>query len=193
MGRPKEFSEAAALEQAMEVFWVKGYEATSLSDLIAAMGISKSSFYETFGSKHELFVTAIEHYINTQVGKLVQLLDNEPSGKKAIEQVFQNMVESGFPQSGKRGCMICNCAVELAPRDPVAAQKVALGMEQMERAFYRAIIRGQESGEIPLVHGARSLARFLVNSANGMLVMAKANRGREVMGDTSRVILSVLE
>jgi TetR/AcrR family transcriptional repressor of nem operon len=192
MGRPKEFKEEAVLDQAMEVFWAKGYEATSLHDLIGAMGISKSSFYETFGSKHELFVSAIEHYIDTRVGQMVQFLDKELSGKRAIEQVFRKMVESDPAQAKERGCMLCNCAVELAPRDPAAAQKVELGMEQMERAFYRAVVRGQEAGEISLAHSARSLARFLVNSANGMLVMAKASRGREVMSDTTRVILSVL-
>ncbi|HEX9701827.1 MAG TPA: TetR/AcrR family transcriptional regulator, partial [Rhodospirillales bacterium] len=65
MPRPREFETSEALNQAMQVFWTKGYEATSLADLIGAMNLSKSSFYDTFGSKHEVFLAAIEHYKQT--------------------------------------------------------------------------------------------------------------------------------
>ena len=95
MPRTKEFSEKVALEQAMAVFWDKGFEATSLQDLIGAMEISKSSFYETFGSKHDLFLSAIENYINAQVAGAINLLDEEPSGKKAVENIFAYIVENG--------------------------------------------------------------------------------------------------
>ena len=84
MGRPREFNAEQALEQAMEVFWARGYEATSLQDLIGAMEISKSSFYEAFGSKRELFLSAIGHYIDTRTENVVKLLDEEDSGKAAI-------------------------------------------------------------------------------------------------------------
>ena len=193
MPRPREFSETKVLEQAMDVFWLKGYEAASLKDLIGAMGISKSSFYETFGSKHDIFIDAIENYIETVTGSVVKMLDGESSGKTAVENLFRIIVENESGQNGSRGCLLCNCAVEISQRDPVAARHVALGMVRIEDALYRAVRRGQEAGEIPAGRDARALARYLVSSENGLMVMAKANRGWEVMDDVARTVLTALE
>mgnify|MGYP001328507648 CR=1 FL=1 len=193
MARPREFSETKVLEQAMEVFWTKGYEATSLVDLIRAMGISKSSFYEAFGSKHELFIDAIESYIETRVGFVVNLLDRELSGKRAIENIFRIILEMETSEAGGRGCLLCNCAVEISRRDPEAAALVAGGMRRLEDAYFRAVERGQAAGEIRADRDARALARFLVSSENGMMVMAKANPDREGISDIARISLSVLE
>ena len=192
MPRTREFSETEVLNQAMEVFWSNGYEATSLQDLIFAMGISKSSFYETFGSKHELFLSAIENYVETQARNFVSLIDDEPSGKAAIENIFRIFTGFVSTKDEARGCFLCNCAVEISQRDPAAAAIVAHGMEQIEEAFYRAVSRGQEAGEIPPGRDARALARYLVSSENGLMVMVKANRGREVIVDVVKTVLSVL-
>ncbi len=192
MGRPREFNAEEALEQAMGVFWVKGYEATSLQDLIGAMEISKSSFYETFGSKHELFLAAIEHYMDTRTEHVVNLLDGEPSGKTAVEKIFRVIMESEMASGEVRGCFLCNCAIEISQRDPAAAEYVTRGMERIEEAFFRAVRRGQESGEIPVERDPRALARFLVSSENGLIVMAKANRGGDVMADVARTVLAAL-
>ncbi len=192
MGRPREFSATEALEQAMEVFWAKGYEAASLQDLIGAMEISKSSFYETFGNKHELFLSAIEHYIDTRTEAFVKMLDEEPSGKTAVENIFRLILESEANSDEVRGCFLCNCAVEISQRDPAAAVHITRGMERIEEAFYRAVCRGQEAGEIPAGRDPRALARFLVSSENGLIVMAKANRGGDVMADVARTVLSAI-
>lgn len=192
MGRPREFNAEQALDQAMEVFWSRGYEATSLQDLIGAMEISKSSFYEAFGSKRELFLSAIGHYIDTRTESVVKLLDEEDSGKAAIEKLFRIIMETETPSGEVRGCFLCNCAVEISQRDPEAAAHVARGMDRIEEAFYRAVVRGQEAGEIPAGRDPRALARFLVSSENGLIVMAKANRGGEAMADIARTVLSAL-
>jgi TetR/AcrR family transcriptional repressor of nem operon len=192
MARPKEFNATEALEQAMEVFWAKGYEATSLQDLIGAMEISKSSFYETFGSKRDLFLSALGHYIDTMTESVVKLLDEEPSGKLAIEKLFRIIMEMETASGEVRGCFLCNCAVEISQRDSDAAVYVARGMDRIEEAFYRAVVRGQEAGEISAGRDPRALARFLVSSENGLIVMAKANRGGEAMADVARTVLSAL-
>ena len=87
MARPREFDSDQALEKAMQVFWTKGYEATSLSDLLSAMGISKSSFYATFGSKHELFLATLDRYGETHGAQLIALLKSNESPRKDRKSV----------------------------------------------------------------------------------------------------------
>ncbi|HJP14588.1 MAG TPA: TetR/AcrR family transcriptional regulator [Nitrospinota bacterium] len=192
MPRAKEFSETEALAQAMEVFWGKGYEATSLQDLISAMEISKSSFYVTFGSKYELFMAAIGSYNETRVEAAVKMLDGEASGKKAIENIFAYFVEYG-EQYGERGCFLCNCAVEFAQRNRAVAEQIALGMDRIEDAYHRAVIRGQKAGEIPPSRDARSLARYLLSCENGLLVSAMAGMDQRKMKEVAQVTLMALE
>ena len=131
MARPREFDAGDALEKAVQVFWTKGYRAASLRDLTAAMGISKSSFYETFGSKHELFLAAIRRYDEGMVGWVVGLLESEISGRRAIAEVLNTVVDMAVAPRGRRGCLIGNCAVEVAPHDAAASAAVAAVCEDI--------------------------------------------------------------
>lgn len=192
--RVREFNEEEALERAMQLFWEKGYEATSLQDLIDAMGISKSSFYETFGSKHDLFIDTIACYIKTIAQGGSAVLDREPSGRKAIERYFMETAENlAKPNNATKGCLLCNCAVELARHDPAAAPLIARGFRKLENAFHRAIVRGQEVGEIRKNLDPRVLAKFFLTSSNGMLVMAKGGMGRAELKKVVHVILSAMD
>ncbi len=193
MARPREFNAGDALEQAMQVFWAKGYEGTSLRDLIHTMGISKSSFYETFGNKHELFMSAIEHYEETVTKRLAGVLEGDAPAPKAIAAVFEAIVERAVAEGDRRGCLLCNAAVEVSPHDSEAAARVAAGLVRLEQAFHRAVLRGQDAGEIPAERDPRALARYLTSSANGLQVMAKANPDRASLEDVVRIVLSVLD
>ena len=125
MARPREFNPDDAVEQAMQAVWSKGYEATSLSDLTRAMGISRSSFYETFGSKHGLFLEAIERYRDTTVERAVAELEGDGPARAAIAGVFGRVVDNAVGRGDRRGCFVCNCATEVSPHDPEAAARVA--------------------------------------------------------------------
>ena len=192
MARPREFSPDEALEQAMQAFWSKGYEATSLADLTRVMGISKSSFYETFGSKHELYLAAIDRYGETVVARTVGLLESETWPAGAIATVFERVIDVALAEGDRRGCLVCNAAVEVAPRDAAAAARVGACLERFETAFQRAVTRGQAAGEIPPEREARALARFLTASLQGLLVLAKAKADREVLNDVARIALGTL-
>jgi len=193
MPRPKEFDTHEALEQAVRVFWEKGYEATSLQDLLAAMGLSKSSFYATFGSKHELFLGAVERYTETRLESLAARLKSGASGRESIEQAFKTLVNALVSSGGRRGCFVNNCAVELAPRDPAVETRVRHGVQLMEDAFYHALRHAQAHGEVPATKDPRAVARFLTSSMNGLQVMAKFNPGRSLLEDVVQVVLESLD
>ena len=194
MARPREFNEDHALDQALQVFWTKGYEATSLRDLIGAMGISKSSFYDTFGSKHELFLAALDRYNDTVAScGLEAVIQQASSPVTGIRNAFQATIEKMVQRGDTRGCFISNCAVDTACQDEAVASKVSQGLAHTEETFYRAIKRGQKLGEISSDKEPRALARYLTGALNGLLVLAKANPDRKALQDVARISLAALE
>ncbi|MDA1090095.1 MAG: TetR/AcrR family transcriptional regulator [Proteobacteria bacterium] len=192
MARPREFDTTEALSQAMQVFWTKGYEATSLCDLLDAMGLSKSSFYDTFGCKHEVFLATIEHYKKTMTAQFSGVAGLDSPARKLIESMFDRAVNRMAEAGGQRGCYLNNCAVEVALHDPKAAKLIDGGISLMEDAFFSLVLRGQSEGDIATDKDARALARFLTSSLNGLLVIGKANPDRETLTDICKTTLSVL-
>ena len=123
MARPREFDKTEALNQAMNVFWTQGYEATSLCDLLEAMALSKSSFYDTFGSKHEIFLATIDYYKQTVTSQVSAVSGLDAPARKLIESLFDRAVSRMTEEGGQRGCYLNNCAVETALLDPEAAER----------------------------------------------------------------------
>ncbi|MAF96864.1 MAG: TetR family transcriptional regulator [Rhodospirillaceae bacterium] len=193
MARPREFDATEALNQAMQVFWSRGYEATSLSDLIGAMKLSKSSFYDTFGSKHEVFLAAIEHYKKTVTAQVSAVSGLDAPARKLIESLFERAVNRMTEEGGKRGCFLNKCAVEVALDDPAAAKLIGGGFAIMEDTFLALVERGQREGEIAPDKDPRALARYLTSSLNGLMVVGKANPDPEALSDVARTALTVLD
>lgn len=190
MPRPKEFEREDVLDRGMHLLWAQGYEATSLDDLLAAMSLSKSSFYETFGSKHDFLMVALTRYIDEVLGQLAQDLQEGPA-REAISRSFQRMLPSR--DSSAPGCFVQNCAIELAHRDPEARAKVSEGLKRLEEGYYRAVLRGQQCGEIARRLDARTLAQFLVSSLNGVQVLAHAGLERKALQQIAKFTLSCIE
>ena len=176
----------------MQAFWTKGYEATSLSDLLSAMGLSKSSFYAAFGSKHELFLAALDRYGETHAANLIAILEGSPSPRQGIATLLEETVRAAAGEQ-RRGCFVNNCAVEVAPHDHLVARRVAKGHARMEEAFHRAVKAGQAAGEITRNQPARALARFLNNSLTGLSVMGEGGAEPATLQDALRVTLSALD
>ncbi len=192
MARPRQFDATEALNQAMNVFWTKGYEATSLTDLTGAMGLSKSSFYDTFGSKHEVFLAAIEHYKKTVTSQVSAVSSLDAPARKLIESLFERAVRRMSEEGGQRGCFLNNSAVEIALHDPAASELIGGGLDIMEDAFFSLVERGQREGEIAPEKDARALARYLTSSINGLMVIGKAKPDPEALSDIASTALSVL-
>ncbi len=193
MARPREFDTTQALDQAMQVFWSKGFEATSLSDLTAAMGLSKSSLYETFGSKHELFMSAIDHYKRTVSAQVVAAAEMDAPARRVIASLFDRAIERILSPEGRRGCFLNNCASEIAIHDEAAGAAVREGLERIETAFLKLVERGQAEGQVNADRDPRATARFLTAAINGMLLIGKANPDRDALRDIADTALLTLD
>jgi len=164
-----------------------------MRDLMGAMGLSKSSLYDTFGSKHELFLQAMDRYAGDRTDGHEKAFLSAPSGRRAIEDSFRRIVDDATGAGPHQGCFAMNCAVEVAQSDPQAADRVRQAFERYQRNYEIVIHRAQSDGEIPASKDARALARFLTSSAHGLHAMAKANPDREVLEDVARTVLAALD
>lgn len=174
MARPYEFDRAEALETAMDVFWAKGYEATSLQDLIDAMGLAKSSFYNAFESKHHLFTETLRHYNECMTTPLATALMDSPSGLAFVKSVFEEIIDQSKTSAGMKGCFLMNTATEFAQSDAEIGAIMSSGLKKIESIFHHAILKAQASGEVPQQKDASALAKFLVSNMSGLKTMVKA-------------------
>jgi len=192
VARPREFNREQVLERAMQVFWSKGYTATSMRDLTDAMGLSKSSLYDTFGSKHDLFLESIDYYRDNVSAQVRSVADLEKPADQVILAVLSRAVDRILEPNGRRGCFLNNCAVEVGPIDEAAAERCRAGLGMMEETFLRLVRRAQLEGSISPTRDAVSLARYLTSTVNGIMVMGKANPDRAMLEDIVRVAAASL-
>jgi TetR/AcrR family transcriptional repressor of nem operon len=195
MARQKEFDRNRVLDKALDVFWCRGYEATSMQDLVANMGISRQSLYDTFGNKHALYLAALDRYAETEgptfLAPLAQA-QNEPV-KAALGRVFQAVVDEAVAGGQQRGCFMVNAAVECLPHDQDTAMRVLNSVNGLETAFVGALERAQVNGELRAEQNVRAIARFLVNAVHGLRVLAKTTTDGRVLQDVIDVTLHVLD
>jgi len=192
MARPKEFDPDVALDRAVEVFWAEGYEATSMQDLVEAMGINRGSLYGTFGGKRALFLAALDRYLEGQVVRFEEALAEGTSAGDAIRRAFTRVAAMALGDE-RRGCLLTNCAVEIAPRCAETTRRVQASLRRLERALAAVVARGQESGEVPATHAPSKQARALLATLQGLVVLGKAGVGRRVIDDAVAVAAASLE
>lgn len=191
MARSKEFDKDAALDAAMHVFWGKGYAATSLEDLLAAMKIGRQSLYDTFGGKRELFELSLARY-TAQSADTRKCLETSISPRAAIETVFEAVLDESVAQQ-RRGCLGIASTFELAPSDPAIQKKLAADQKRLEQSFHVALERAKKLGEISSAKDSRALARFLVGAFMGLRVAATNDPHGALLKDLVRITLQALE
>jgi TetR/AcrR family transcriptional repressor of nem operon len=192
MPRTKEFKPEEALEAAMELFWLRGYEATSMRDLLEGMGIGRGSFYDTFGDKRALFLAVLDRFEESRTAWAIEVLEHSASPLGGIKEVFGRTVQNLVGHEPRRGCLLVNSAVELAPHDPEVAGRVSGYVRRTGAAFEGALVRAQVKKEIPKKSDPKALARFLVTNLHGLRVMARAGADQETLDDTVRITLAAL-
>lgn len=193
LGRPLAYDPEEALDAALQVFWSKGYEATSLQDLLAAMGLSKSSFYQGFGGKRELFLRCVARYRETIGRRLRELVAGSASGHEVVERLLLNAAaEARRPGELRRGCLLMNTATEFAQKDAEIAGQVRRGFEGLREIFRQAIERGQAQGEIAADLHPDLLSNYLLCSLGGIKTIVKGGAEEQQVRDIVALTLRAL-
>lgn len=181
MPRPREFDRAKAVQQAMELFWLQGYEATSVQALGASMGLNPGSLYNTFTDKHSLFLEALSCYQEREYRLACELFAEPLTGLAAIARFFTLVVEQDLADPAHKGCLMVNAAAELADRDAAVRERVATSRAQMAALFGGALLQARQAGEVAAGHDLDALAAFLVNSLFGLRLTAKVQPDRALL------------
>lgn len=191
MGRSKEFDREHVLHQAMLVFWKKGYEAASIPDLLNAMGLSRSSLYETFTDKETLYAEALKHYKKIGQSKR-ELLAGAASAKEGIRLYFERHIAFAFDDNLPQGCLVTNAAIGLSSPDEPFRRAVRDSFEELERLFYELLRKGQQTGEIDPNQNAKVLSFLLLNLNHSISVVSKVETDQQRFHDMVNTVMEML-
>jgi TetR/AcrR family transcriptional repressor of nem operon len=193
MARTKEFDPDAALQGALELFWRRGYEATSMADLVQHLGIGRASIYATFGSKHELYLKALDRYLQLRNPNPIELLSQPGPALPAVRALVQQYAEESACDEQRRGCLVVNAAVERLPGDSAVARRVESSWDTLEVALASALTRARAQGELADDCDPRALARFLLVVLQGLRVLGKGHPDPERLRDAAAQALTALK
>jgi TetR/AcrR family transcriptional repressor of nem operon len=194
MARPRTFDEEQVLDAICECFWAKGYEATSIDDLMDATGLGKGSLYGAFGGKHELFVRVFGDYCTEVVADVRRELEGSDAGAyKRLRAHVRAMAASSAAKENRRGCLLARATAEVADRDPEIAQIALRAFEGIRQAIVTCIEQAQRHGDIPAGADAGRLAGMLLAVLRGMESLGKAGMDSgslRAIADTSLAALT---
>ncbi|KZB69778.1 TetR/AcrR family transcriptional regulator [Thalassospira sp. MCCC 1A02491] len=192
MARPRGFDEESVLDNAMNIFWSKGFESTSVQDLVEETGLNRASMYASFGDKKALFLRVLDHYSQKISSERFANLREIEDGREAIEKTFRDTAKTGCAEGKHKGCLIVNSGMELAPHDPETAAIAHQAFRRVEDMFAAALSRGIKHGTISKDKNIRALARFLAGSIQGVQLMSRRGADRETLEDYTNTILEAL-
>ncbi len=177
----KQFDIEEVLGKAMQAFWCRGYEATSMQDLVRATGVNRASLYATFADKHTLYIAALKFYDEKVRQQLLSELEANSSPSEGIRKIFDIFVAQACDEGSRLGCFINNSALELSAHDAQAAEIIAQAQVELEAFFLRMIERGQATGEIRSSLNASRTASGLLASLLGLFVLVRSRPDRKLL------------
>ncbi len=172
IGRPREFEREEVLDEAMQLFWSQGYEATGMAELCARMGVGRQSLYNTFGDKESLFVEALRHYRKARLRPMLETLRGSGSGLQNVRRIL-DIWETPDAQKAQRGCLMANSIAEFGMRDTRFSSVLGQMLGEMEDAFTHALERARAAGELPPGRDPRTLARLFTTLGQGLSTVGK--------------------
>jgi TetR/AcrR family transcriptional repressor of nem operon len=192
MARPREFDEATVLEAAIQCFWDKGFEGSSMRDLADRMQMTGASIYNAFGDKKALFRKALDHYVDHGFDDRVRRLEGLPP-RQALSVFFYEIIERSLADPACKGCMVINSTIDVAPHDPQMQEAVGEILGRMERYFGDTVRAGQADGSISKRQSPEDMARLLLGLLAGIRALARARPERDLLEGMVRPVLSLLD
>lgn len=173
IGRPREFDMDQVLDAAVQVFRERGYNATSIADLRAAMGLTAGSLYKAFKDKRAIFVAALDRYIASREAALARCLSQAHTGRERILATLRSYADTAHDAEGRRGCMVLGGLTDIDTFDPALARRFHQALARTERRFVEFIEQGIRDGSLPNHLDAPSTARYLLCVVEGLRVLGK--------------------
>ncbi len=190
MGRHLQFSREEALEKSMHLFWQKGYNGTSIQNLIDEIGIKPGSFYNTFNDKYSIFLEILNMYGDFILSYSRETLINDGSTVKNINIFFNDM--ASMPDFKKKGCLIIKTIVELAPKNKEVMGIINNILSELKSCFQICLKRGQELGEISKDKDIKALTSFFGSATDGLIISGKTEISNREMKSIVKIIVSTL-
>ena len=191
-GRPRQFDSDEVLDRLVELFWEQGYEATSMSDIVAASGLNKSSIYNSFGSKEELFGLAVDRYLATRAAMLQEVLRDGTSGLDNLSTFLDFVQQEITGPTGSRGCLAVNTTTELGHCDASMSAMSARYRDDMRTSLRAALDRAAAAGEID-AERAGQYAESLVSFMLALSVIARGGAERPELDTQFAAIRSTID
>ncbi|MDR9853510.1 TetR/AcrR family transcriptional regulator [Paenibacillus sp. VCA1] len=194
MGRHKEFDQEKAVDQALDLFWEKGYESTSIQDLCDHLGIHRGSLYDTFGDKHELFLACLDRFSQRADENYNYILkEDADSPREQLERFFSRVIDVSMNNAARgRGCLMTNTTLGPVAYVPNVARRLEAYYTNSESLFFSYLMRAQKKGCLKSKNSPRELARFLTGAKQGLHVMARSAADRSVLEDFVKVTISTV-
>ena len=193
MARLKDFDEERALDQAVDCFWKHGYEATTVRDLADAMKIGGTSLYNAYGDKRALFERSLERYANRSMRDRIARMEAEHRPKEAIRAFLAEIVDRSLKDSDRKGCLLINSALDVAPHDTEIGKVVAGYLDELRAFFQRNIEAAQRAGQAPRMLDAEEAADHLLGVMAGIRVLARTGAKRKALESVARPALALLD
>jgi len=192
MARPREFDEGAVLDAAVLCFWNRGYQATSIEDLVEKTGITAASLYNAFGNKRELYEKALDHYVEGSVADRIRRC-GALAPRDAIGAFFEEILKRSLGDRERKGCMLVNAALDVAPHDPGFRKIVTEVLAEIEAFFLACVEAGQADGTITRSLPAETLSHHLLGVLMGIRVLARVRPERALLEGVVAPSLALLD
>ena len=193
MPRVKQFDPDEVLAKALQLFWKKGYHATTVQDLVDGLGINRGSLYDTFGGKKKLFDLAIKLYTSTNRQLLCAMLSPKDEVRLILRSVFQRIIEADLEDPDCKGCFVVNTTTELLPQDEQLQPIIGKYQQDITQLFIELLERGISRGEISEAKNIGAIAHLLYTLMTGLRVVGKAGGNRSKSEDAVDAVLVLLD